>query len=209
MSSEAYIKSQIQKIKTQLKEEPKNASLLNDLGVGYYLVGEHEKAIAPLEKATKINQNKSAYLFNLANAYSGLEEYSLAQKFYLDALDLEPDHIPSLTNLADCYEMSGEPEKAEELFRYVTNLAPENALAFFNLGNFQLRQNQHIKAVKNYEKAISLEKSFVDAYFNIAWVLTEAKAFEEALPYAKKGAKLDPNHTDLKEILYKIRSNIR
>lgn len=209
MSSEEYINSQIKKIEAELEENPQNPSLLNDLGVGYFLIGEYEKATKPLKAAVEINKKNSTYLFNLANSYSELEQYELAQKFYLDALDLDPEHIPSLTNLADCYEASGDLENAEELFTYVTKLAPENALAFYNLGNFQLRQNQHIKAVKNYEKAISLEESFVDAYYNIAWVLTEVKAFEEALNYAKKGLEINSNHSDLKKILNKIRSNIR
>lgn len=208
MSSEEFIKKQIKKIETELKEEPKNPSLLNDLGVGYYLIGEYKKATDPLNTAVEINPKNSTYLFNLANAYSELEEYSLAKKFYLDALELEPDHIPSLTNLADCFEASGDLHKAEELFTYVTKLAPENALAFFNLGNFQLRQNQHIKAVKNYEKAIEIENSFVDAYYNIAWILTEVEAYDEALPYAKKGLGIDPENSDLKEILNKIRRYI-
>lgn len=208
MSSEEYIKNQIKKIKGELENTPKNHSLLNDLGVGYYLIGEYEKAADQLKSAVDISPENATYLFNLANVYSELEEYALAKTFYLDALEINPGHIPSLTNLADCYEASGELENAEELFEYITKLAPENALAFFNYGNFLLRQNQHIKAVKNYEIAIDLEESFVDAYYNIAWVLTEVKAYDEALAYAKKGLEQDSNNSDLLEILGKIRNNL-
>lgn len=208
MSSEEYLNNQIKKIESELNKNPRNPKLLNDLGVGYYLIGEYEKATTSLKNAVEIDPYNSTYLFNLANAYSELEEYALSKKFYLDALDLNPGHIPSLTNLADVYEASGELDNAQELFTYVTKLAPENALSFFNLGNFLLRQNQHIKAVKNYQKAISLEESFVDAYYNIAWVLTEVKAFDEALPYAKKGLEIDSSHNDLKKVLNKIRGNI-
>ena len=172
------------------------------------MVGEYEKATRPLKFAVELKPDNSTYLFNLANAYSELERYELAKIFYLDALEFNPEHIPSLTNLADCYEATGDFKKAEEMFRYVTKLAPENALAFFNFGNFHLRQNEHITAVKNYEKAIQLEESFVDAYYNIAWVLTEAKAFDEAFTYAKKGLETDPNHDALKKIFEKIRRNI-
>jgi len=208
LSSEDYIKRQIKKIRLELKDNPKNHSLLNDLGVGYYLMGDYEKAVKKLKIAVDLKPGNASYLFNLANAYSELEKYSLAINFYLDALDHNPGHIPSLTNLADCYEACGDLNKAEELFEYITKIAPENALAFFNLGNYQLRQNRHIDAVNNYKKTIELETSFVDAYYNIAWVLTEVKAFDEALNYAEKGLKLDPDHEDLKKILTKIRNNI-
>jgi tetratricopeptide (TPR) repeat protein len=208
LSSEEYIKNQIKKIKDELENSPKNHSLLNDLGVGYHLLGEYEKAMYPLKSAVDINPENATYMYNLANVYAELEDYALAKKFYIDALQINPEHIPSLTNLADCYEASGELENAKELFEYITKLAPENALAFFNFGNFQLRQNQHIQAVKNYEKAIVLEESFVDAYYNIAWILTEVQAYDEALTYAEKGFDVDPNHTDLLEILSKIRNNL-
>lgn len=208
MSSEKFIKNQILKIKEELDDAPKNHSLLNDLGVGYYLIGDYDKAIKPLEKAVGIEQNNATYLFNLANAYSELEEYSLAKKYYLDALEINPGHIPSLTNLADSYEATGDIEKAMELFAYITKLAPENALAWFNFGNFLLRQNSHIEAAKNYEKAIQLEESFVDAYYNLSWILAEVKAYKKAVTYAEKGLAVDPDHSDLQKILLKIRSNI-
>ncbi|MDX1642455.1 MAG: tetratricopeptide repeat protein, partial [Balneolaceae bacterium] len=82
------------------------------------------------------------------------------------------------------------------------------ALSFFNYGNFLLRQNKHIEAAKNYEKAIELEESFVDAYYNIAWILTEVKAYKKALLYAKKGLDFDPDHDALQNILLKIRDNL-
>lgn len=208
MSSEEFIKNQIEKIKDELAEDPGSASLLHDLGVGYYLIGEHRKAVETLKTAVESEEENAAYLFNLANAYAALEEYSLAKKFYLDALDINPEHIPSLTNLADCYESTGDLENARELFTYITRFAPENALSFFNLGNFLLRQNRHIEAVKNYEKAIEREESFVDAYYNIAWILNEVKAYDNALSYAEKGLAISPNHADLQKIIPKIRNNI-
>lgn len=208
MSSEEFIRNQIDKIREELAQKPGNAILLNDLGVAYYLVGEYGKAAQMLSAAVESDEENATYLFNLANAYSELEEYELAKKHYLDALDIKPDHIPSLTNLADCYEATGDMDKALELFTYITRLAPENALAFFNLGNFLLRQNRHIKAVKKYEKAIELEEGFVDAYYNIAWILNEVKVFETALTYAEKGLILEPDHDALRNILIKIRNNL-
>lgn len=208
MSSEEFVREQIEKINNELAENPENSSLLNDLGVGYYLIGENHQAVEALKAAVNSEEGNATYLFNLANAYSALEKYSLAKKFYLDTLDVNPEYIPSLTNLADCYESTGEKEKANELFTYITRIAPENALAFFNLGNFLLRQNQHIEAVKKYEKAIELEASFVDAYYNIAWILNEVKAYDKALPYVQKGLAIDPNHADLQQLLLKIRNNL-
>lgn len=208
MSSEEFIKNQIDKIKEELAKTPDNASLLHDLGVGYYLIGEYEKAVKILLSAVQIEKENSTYLFNLANAYSELEKYSLAKQYYLDALENNPDHIPSLTNLADAYEATGDVDKARELFEYITKLAPGNALAFFNFGNFLLRQNRHIEAVKNYEKAIEIEESFVDAYFNIAWILKEVKAYKKALSFAEKGLKFEPDHKDLEKIILEIRNNL-
>jgi tetratricopeptide (TPR) repeat protein len=194
------IEEQILKIKSELKQGQDNAELLNDLGVGYYLLGQYSNAIIQLKKATRIDFSRVQYHFNLANAYSENDQPEQAIESYLQALDIDPAHIASLNNLADCYEQTGENKKAHELFHYQIKIEPDNPLSHFNLGNFFLRQNQHIEAVKCYEEALKRDKNFIDAYFNIGWVLYMAKAFEKSLEYVEKGINIDSGHEELKKL---------
>lgn len=204
MSSEAYILNQISEIKNNLSENPRDADLLHDLGVGYHLLGRYDDAIVELRKALAYIPNNKTYLFNLANAYAESNNLELAIKTYHDVLDIDCMHIPSLSNLADCYERLGSTNKAFEIFEYVTRIASENALSYFNFGNFLLRNNRHIEAVKCYKQSIMIEPTFTDAYHNISWILFETGAYHEAENYAKMGLDTDPENSSLQELLRKI-----
>ena len=207
--NEKTIRNQITKIEQELKTNPGNPDLIHDLGVGYYLLGKYVNSIIQLKKAIKLSPGKVSYHFNLGVSYGENEQYDMAIQTYLTALDIDPNHIPSLNNLADCYEMTGDDEKAHEIFHYLIRLAPSNALTHFNLGNFFLRKNQHIDAAKCYEKTLELDSEFTDAFYNIAWILKESKAYKNALEYAEKGLGTDPNHEDLKSISAELRNYIR
>jgi tetratricopeptide (TPR) repeat protein len=126
----------------------------------------------------------------------------------LDALERDPGHVPSLNNLADAYEISGQPEKAHELFHYIIKLEPNTPLPHFNLGNFFLRQNQHIEAAKCYEEVLRIDESFTDAYYNIAWILYKAKAFEKSLYYAEKGLVIEDDHNDLIQLAQSLKNEL-
>lgn len=197
MSNQQQIEAEIEKIQTELKSEPDNAELIHDLGVGYLLLGKLSNAIIQLKKAVRLDRTKPSYHFNLGNAYSENGQYKLAISSYLEAVEINPEHIPSLNNLADSYELMGEGEKSLELFQYLVKIAPDDAVSHFNLGNFYLRQNRHIEAVKCYEQALERDWKFTDAYYNIAWVLQQAGALEESVEYTNRGLSIDPSHEEL------------
>lgn len=203
MTTEQNIQERINQIETELLDDPENTLLLNDLGVGYFLIGEYNKSVSLLKKAADKSQNAQHY-FNLGNAYSENNDLNLAIDAYLKALEVDPNHIGSLNNLADEYEQLGETGKAHELFHYLANLQPDNPLSHFNLGNFFVRQNQHIEAAKCYEAAIEKDAAFIDAYYNIAWILYKAKAYKHGLEYVEKGLEKDSSNDDLIQLKKKL-----
>lgn len=194
--TEQEIRETLIEIETELRSGTSSADLLNDAGVGYYLLGELEKSLEYLNKAAKKSE-KPGILFNLANTYSDLQQPDHAIATFLKVLEKDPGHIGALNNLADEYESKGELDKAHELFHYLTHLQPDKGLSYFNLGNFFLRQNQHIEAAKCYEQALEKDESFVDAYHNIAWILYKTKAYKESLRYIEDGLSIDDDSDEL------------
>jgi len=190
------IENKISEILKELKKDQNNSELLNDLGVGYYLKGDYVEAEIAIQKALSIKKDPK-YYYNLGTVYAESGNNAEAIHSFMEAVDLNPSHIPSLNNLAEQYEISGETEKAEELFNYIVKINPGNALSHYNLGNFRLRNNDHIEAAKSYEEAIKCNPDFTEAYYNIAWILYKAKAFEESLYYVKLGLKIEPGHAEL------------
>jgi|GEM_PF-348668 len=204
--TEEEIKLQLETIEAELEAADTNDDtdkLLNDAGVGYYLLGEYGKAITFLEKAVT-GSNNVQFEFNLANSYSAEGKSDLAISTYLKVLESEPAHIGALNNLADEYEQKGDVEKAHELFHYLTHIQPDEPLSHFNLGNFFLRQNQHIEAGNCYESALRQDPDFIDAYYNIAWILYKVGAYSESLEYIDRGLKIEPDRSDLISLKKKV-----
>jgi len=202
--TEENIRQTLSEIEDELSRGAATADLLNDAGVGHYLLGEMEQALDYLQQAV-LKDESPGILFNLANTYSGLDRPDEAIDTFLKVLELDPGHIGALNNLADEYEYRGDPDKAHELFHYLTHLQPDEALSHFNLGNFFLRQNQHIEAAKCYERALKNDKSFADAYYNIAWILFKSKAYDDSIHYIGKGLAVESDHTDLLRLKQEVR----
>lgn len=197
---------QLKKIEDELKNDDQNPVLWNDHGVGLHLLGRYQEATESFRSALSLEGDNPTYHYNLANSYMELGNIEQAISCYLSALDHQPNHIPSLNNLADAYELTDQSDKTHELFHYLTHIQPDQPLSHFNLGNFLLRQNHHIEAAKCYEKAIELDENFIDAYFNIAWILKQAQAIPESISYAKKGLALDPEHEELQRLVKELDS---
>ena len=206
MSEKETILNELDIIKEELQSSPGSSSLLNDLGVGYFLIGEYQRSLDALKEAVSLEPENSILHFNLGNTYSEIEEFEQAISCYLQALELNPSHIGSLTNLAHCYEESGDKNRSYEVFGYIVKTAPDDPLSHFNLGNFLLRQNRHIEAVKSFEHTLLLDARFTNAYYNISWVLQQARIFGKAEEYALKGLKTDPENEELQQLLADIRS---
>ncbi|MEX2573918.1 MAG: tetratricopeptide repeat protein [Balneolaceae bacterium] len=194
------IKKQIADIQTELEEETDNPDLWMEHGTGHHLLGEYRQAIKSYRRSLKLREDSPVCHFNIANSFLELEKFGMAIRHYLKATELKPDHAPSLNNLADAYDQSGQPEKALEIFQTLVRLNPDDPLSHFNLGNFHLRSSRHMDAARCYEKALSADDSFTDAYYNIAWILKQVDAVEEALSYARSGLAADPDHNDLKKL---------
>ena len=205
--TEKQIRKELLAIEKEMETGNISAKVLNDAGVGYFLLGELEQSLQYLKRAVETEES-AAHLFNLANTYSELNQPDRAIDTYLQALEKNPAHIGSLNNLADEYEKSGDPDKSHELFHYITHLQPDKAISHFNLGNFFLRQNQHIEASKCYEKVIENDQNFTDAYYNIAWILFKAKAYRESKKFVNDGLQTDSTHKELSELLEDLKGKV-
>lgn len=202
------ITRQIDQVKAELEEAPDNPALLNELGVGYHLVGEYEEAVETFEKALEKDSGDHRIHFNLANSLVELQQIDRAVNHYLDALDRQADFIPALNNLADIYQMAGEQERALELFQYITNLAPDDPVGHFNLGNHHLRMNNTLEAGRAYQQTLELDPDHYEAYNNIGFILKHLGKYEEAIGYYAQCLEIQPDYQpaldDIRECRRKV-----
>ena len=126
--------------------------------------GDHKLAVDRLRKAVSLNANFAEAHYNLANAYSALEDSHSAIKHFTSALDLKPEFDEIRLNLIAEYETLGELETAIEHYHLLIKAKPDTALYHYNLGNLYRRLGQFDNAIKQYKLAIAINPAYGEAY---------------------------------------------
>lgn len=95
--------------------------------------------------------------------------YSQAMFAYEKALALQPGNLEIKTALAACYvEGSAEPMKGITMLREVIAVDSNNVKALLNLGMFAIKSGQTEKAIERFQKIISVDTTFIEAYLYLA-----------------------------------------
>lgn len=99
-----------------LKKEPKNAVLLNKVGIAYEELGDSDQAEHFYRKAISANKHFPIPVNNLGTLEYGRQHYGKAIKLYLKAANLHMDVAPIYSNLAYAYYANREYPKAMDAF---------------------------------------------------------------------------------------------
>jgi tetratricopeptide (TPR) repeat protein len=113
-----------------LKENPKDASLWNRLGIAYQHLGEPDnnylrEALKAYEKASKLNKDDAPIWNNMGTVYFGQKKYSKAIRFYQKALDLDQTNATFFSNIGMAYLDTKKFDLAMTAFHNALALDPE------------------------------------------------------------------------------------
>jgi len=148
------------------------APAMNNLGTAYMVKGDWDTAIDYFQKVTKDLLYVTPYnpLSNMGWAYYKKKEYKLAEKYYLDALELQPEFLKALLGLGQTYIMLNRlPDAVSRLETAVAvyerdveksgkddKLSPRSAVLYFELAKAYRRSQSCTKAVDAYNRIIEL-----------------------------------------------------
>lgn len=99
-----------------LQKDPKNADLLNNLGVIAFQEREFEQAIAYFEKGLAEKPYHPELLENLGQCFLARLDYAKARDYFEKALLVKPDSIIILNHLGNCLIQTGDLLRAEEIY---------------------------------------------------------------------------------------------
>ena len=113
----------------------KNAIRLNQEGLRLILLGKKDDAINLFKESISLACNYPDPFFHLANIYIQSNQYSLAEKYYLLALEINPNNADYYYNLAITKYNTKRPDEALNLYKKCLELDPNNTKALKFLGN--------------------------------------------------------------------------
>ena len=84
-------------------------------------------------------------------------------------------------------------EEAESFYRQVLALDPRHLHALNNLGVLYMRKNRSAEAIDLFVKAVAAKEDYVDPYYNLACLYSQAGDMDAGLGYLGRAIKIDSN----------------
>lgn len=148
----------IEHFKRALEIKPDYAPAINNLGTVYLDKQEWDTAIEYFKKVEKnlLYATPHLPLANLGWAYYNKKEYSLSEKYYLEALDLEPKFFNAMRGLGLTYIAMGRIEAAVKILERAVKDYADVPQLYFDLGKVYTLSHDHEKALHAYHKITEL-----------------------------------------------------
>ncbi|KFP43356.1 Transmembrane and TPR repeat-containing protein 3, partial [Chlamydotis macqueenii] len=192
-----------------LKVNKNNAKLWNNVGHALENEKNFERALQFFIQATQVQPDDIGAHMNVGRTYKNLNKTKEAEESYMIAKSLMPQIIPgkkyaarvapnhlnvyiNLANLIRANE--SRLEEADQLYRQAISMRPDFKQAYISRGELLLKMNKPLKAKEAYLRALELDRTNADLWYNLAIVYIELKDPTEALKNFNHALELNPAH---------------
>ncbi|KAM6438082.1 protein O-mannosyl-transferase TMTC3 [Liasis olivaceus] len=192
-----------------LKVNKNNAKLWNNVGHALENEKNFERALRFFIQATQVQPDDIGAHMNVGRTYKNLNRTREAEESYLVAKSLMPQIIPgkkyaarvapnhlnvyiNLANLIRANE--SRLEEADQLYRQAISMRPDFKQAYISRGELLLKMNKPLQAKEAYLRALELDRTNADLWYNLAIVYIELKDPSEALKNFNQALELNPSH---------------
>ena len=184
------------------------AKALNPKDIGLYLVlGNHyledenqasrQQAVRYFKQAYSRDSLSSIVNFSLGMAYHELQQYEQSITYFNNVVRLDPNFKDSYFYLAYDNEQLGNKEEALRQYRHAIFMDPECApCAHVNIGNILSAFGRQAEALAEYQQAVKLSPTLINAHYNIGLIYKETNQTSEALKSFLRVVELDDDAAD-------------
>jgi tetratricopeptide (TPR) repeat protein len=151
-----------------------------NLGIFYNTLELYEKAIEAYEFTLAIDEEFSSAYFNIANSYAGLQHYKKAIKYYEKTFEFEAPEPLTYYYIGESYENLDDLENAGINFNKAIKLDDKIGEPWAGSARIAVKQKQDLKAIKYYEKAISLMPLNDDYKYELAIIKLKNHLYRES-----------------------------
>ncbi|MCJ8734461.1 hypothetical protein PDJAM_G00235700 [Pangasius djambal] len=192
-----------------LKVNKNNAKLWNNVGHALENQNDYERALRYFLQATRVQPDDIGAHMNVGRTYKNLNRSKEAEEAYLVAKSLMPQVIPGkkyatrvapnhlnvYINLANLIRANDSRlEEADQLYRQAISMRPDFKQAYISRGELLLKMNKPSEAKDAYLRALELDRTNADLWYNLAIVNIEMKDPSEALRNFNRALDLNPRH---------------
>ncbi len=151
----------------ELKEDPKNPMIMNNLGYHYNSISDFTRARALLQQAITLDPDHPFYLNNYGWALSGLNQTDSAIVYFNKALDKKPNFVVALNNLGICYAQKKDMDNAYYYFVQAFDLDKNNDETLYYLGMYYKNTGRSREASPYFKRAYELGNKQAAKYLGL------------------------------------------
>ncbi len=118
-----------------------------------------------------------------------------AEKFYIKALNNDPNNYAALVNFGVLLKTLNRLNEAKEYFIKAIKINPKIELGYLNLGNVFFKLNKLEEAEANYKKTIEIKPNYAEAHFNLGIIYDNTDRPDQAELSYNEAIKLKPNYS--------------
>ena len=183
------------------------------LGVSelYLMIGDWDKARVYLTKLLEVSPHHPIGLTNLGLVFAKRKEWEKALELHKQAISLDPRCLYAYNNLGTTYCRMGRYSEALAQFSYVLSQDPEFFPALHNLittleraGEKELAKKKQEELIERYRQKIQQFPMRVRYWRELAKLLHKAGKIQEALSWAEKAYRFQPQVPEHARLLSEI-----
>jgi tetratricopeptide (TPR) repeat protein len=169
-----------------LAADPNNEDALTGLAVVYSDLGDNKSAADMLRKVSEKSPN-ARNLFQLANAYEQMREYSLAAQALRKALDLNPPNAGDFKRaLAQDLMLAENLDESLKTYGELVAEEPNDVLSWLRISQIHRQRRDFTKAREAAAKAKAIDASNMEVRYNEVSLLESEGRTDEAIGVLKE-----------------------
>jgi len=132
--------------------------------------------------------------YNIGKVRGEKGRVEVAEKFYREAIRLNPTYDQALNNLGNLIKDNGRYKEAEVLLERAVEISNTFAAGWMNLGTVKAALHKSDEAEKCYINAIQHRRVYPDAFFNLGNLYIDQRRHKEATAAFKAAVNLKNDH---------------
>jgi tetratricopeptide (TPR) repeat protein len=188
--------------------EPKNARVLYNRGIAYYLGGAPNKAIDDLSAAYVDDKMRHLALYSRGIVFLDQKEYKKAMEDFNKVLVDDPKKPDVWESKGDCFNGMKQIEDALVCYQKSLDLGgTDDGSAHMKIGKILRGKKRFHESMESFDKLLELSPSNESAYFEKAQSLVGLGKINEAIEELSTGINFNrrnPNGYILREQCYRI-----
>ena len=118
-----------------------------------------------------------------------------AEKFYIKALNADPNNYAALINFGVLLKTLNRLDEAKKSFVKAIKINPKIELGYLNLGGLLFKLNKLDEAEKNYKKTIEIKPDYAEGHFNLGIIFDNTNRPDQAVSSYSKAIKIKSNYS--------------